>query len=164
MRILAVCGSLQAKSGNLVLLKAAAASMPPGVDFVLFDGLRDLPHFNPDIEASGVPESVTRWRLALTASDAVLIACPEYGFSLPGVLKNSIDWVIGSGELEQKVVAITAAVAGPERGRRGLQALRDSLSAVRATVVGGEPIAKGPGLESQVAALVRALVGSPPSA
>jgi NAD(P)H-dependent FMN reductase len=158
MRVLAVCGSLQAKSGNLALLKAAAASVPPGVDFVLFDGLRDLPHFNPDIEASGVPESVTRWRLALTASDAVLIACPEYGFSLPGVLKNSIDWVIGSGELEQKVVGITAAVAGPERGRRGLQALRDSLSAVRATVVGGEPIAKGPGLESQVAALVLALV------
>ena len=158
MRVLAICGSLQAKSGNLALLKTAAASMPPGVDLVLFDGLRDLPHFNPDIEASGVPESVTQWRLALTASDAVLIACPEYGFSLPGVLKNSIEWVIGSGELEQKVVAITAAVAGPERGRRGLQALRDSLSAVRVTIVGGEPITKGPGFETQVAALVQALV------
>ena len=105
-----------------------------------------------------MPESVTRWRLALAASDAVLIASPEYGFSLPGVLKNGIDWVIGSGELEQKVVGITAAVSGPERGRRGLQALRDTLSAVRATIVGGEPIAKGPGLESQVAALVRAVV------
>jgi chromate reductase len=158
MRVLAVCGSLQAKSGNLALLNAAAASMPPGVELVLFDGLRHLPHFNPDIEASAVPESVTQWRLALTASDAVLIASPEYGFSLPGVLKNSIDWVIGSGELEQKVVAITAAVAGQERGRRGLEALRETLSAVRAKIVGGEPIAKGPGLESQVAALVRALV------
>jgi NAD(P)H-dependent FMN reductase len=158
MRVLAVCGSLQAKSGNLALLNMAAASMPPGVELVLFDGLRDLPHFNPDIEASGVPKSVTKWRLALTASDAVLIASPEYGFSLPGVLKNAIDWVIGSGELEQKVVAITAAVAGPERGRRGLAALRNTLSAVRATILGGEPIPKGPELESQVAALVRALV------
>ena len=158
MRVLAICGSLQTKSGNLALLKTAAASMPPGVEVVLFDGLRNLPHFNPDIEASGVPESVTQWRLALTMSDAVLIASPEYGFSLPGVLKNSIDWVIGSGELEQKVVAITAAVNGPERGRRGLDALRDTLSAVRATIVGGEPIVKGPGLESQVAAFVRALV------
>ena len=73
-------------------------------------------------------------------------------------MKNDIDWVIGSGELEQKVVAITAAVAGPERGRRGLEALRHTLSAVRATIVGGEPIAKGPGLESQVAAPARALV------
>ena len=158
MRVLAICGSLQAKSGNLALLKTAAASMPPGVELVLFDGLRELPHFNPDIEATAVPESVTRWRLALSGSDAVLIACPEYGFSLPGVLKNGVDWVIGSGELEQKVVAITAAVAGPERGRRGLEALRDTLSAVRATIVGGQAIARGPGLESQVAALMRTLV------
>jgi NAD(P)H-dependent FMN reductase len=160
MRILGICGSLQAKSGNLALLKTIAESMPPGVELVLFDGLRHLPHFNPDIEASGVPESVTQWRLALAASDAVLIASPEYGFSLPGVLKNGIDWVIGSGELEQKVVAITAAVAGPERGRRGLEALRDTLSAVRTTIVGGDPIAKGPGLESQVAALAQALVAA----
>ena len=117
MRILAICGSLQAKSGNLALLHIAAASTPPGVELILFDGLRDLPHFNPDIEASRVPESVTQWRQALTDSCAVLIASPEYGFSLPGVLKNGIDWVIGSGELEQKVVAITAAVPAPGRGR-----------------------------------------------
>lgn len=161
MKVLAICGSLQAKSGNLALLKAAAAFVPPGVDLVLFDGLRDLPHFNPDVEASGVPESVTQWRQALAASDAVLIASPEYGLSLPGVLKNGIDWVIGSGEFEQKVVAITAAVAGPQRGRRGLEALRNTLSAVRATIVGGaEPIAKGPGLESQVAGLVQALLSA----
>jgi len=158
MRVLAVCGSLQPKSRNLALLNAVAASMPPGVELVLFDGLRDLPHFNPDIEASGVPESVTRWRLALSESDAVLIASPEYGFSLPGVLKNGVDWVIGSGELEQKIVAITAAVAGPGRGRRGLEALRMTLSAVRAIIVGGEPIAEGPGMEAQVAGLVRVLV------
>lgn len=158
MRVLAVCGSLQARSANLALLQTAAASMPPGVELVLFDGLRALPHFNPDIELTGVPESVTQWRSALTASDAVLIATPEYGFSLPGALKNGIDWVIGSGELEGKVVAITAVVPGPERGRRGLQALRDTLSAVRATIVGGEPIVRGPGLEAQVAVLVQALV------
>lgn len=160
MRVLAICGSLQARSGNLALLKLAAAAMPSGTELVIFDGIRHLPHFNPDIEASGAPESVTQWRLALAASDAVLIASPEYGFSLPGALKNGIDWVIGSGELEQKVVAITAAVAGPERGRRGLQALRETLSAVRATIVGGEPIATGPGLESRVAALVRVLLAA----
>jgi len=57
MRILAVCGSLQAKSENLALLNAAGAAVPLGVELVLFDGLRDLPHFNPDIEASGVPWS-----------------------------------------------------------------------------------------------------------
>jgi chromate reductase, NAD(P)H dehydrogenase (quinone) len=157
MRILAVCGSLKASSGNLALLKTAATLMPPGVDVVFFEGLGDLPHFNPDLEASGVPESVARWRRALSESHAVLIASPEYGFSLPGALKNAIDWVIGSGELEQKVVAITAATTSCERGRRGLQALRETLSAVRATIVGGEPIPTGVGLESEVAALAQEL-------
>jgi NAD(P)H-dependent FMN reductase len=158
MKVLGVCGSLQARSGNLALLKAAASSMPPGVEFVLFDGLRDLPHFNPDSAANGEPESVMRWRVALEGSDAVLIASPEYGFSLPGALKNGIDWVIGSGELERKIVAITAAVAWAGRGRRGLDALRDTLSAVRATIVGGEPISQGPGFDAEVAALVRKLL------
>lgn len=160
MKILAVCGSLQAKSSNLALLQAAAASAPSSVEFVLCDGLRDLPQFNPDIEASGTPESVRRWRQALAESHAVLIASPEYGFSLPGALKNGIDWVIGSGELEGKVVAITAAVPGPERGRRGLQALRDTLSAVRATIIWGEPIANGPEFGAQIATLVRVLIAA----
>ena len=158
VRILAVCGSLQTTSKNLVLLHAAAASAPSGVQLVLFDGVRDLPLFNPDIEASGVPESVRQWREALAEADAVLIASPEYGFSLPGALKNGIDWVIGSGELERKVVAITAATPASERGRRGLQALRDTLSALSVTLVGGEPIPLGPEFEARIAALVQTLI------
>jgi chromate reductase len=158
MKILAISGSLQAKSQNVALLELAAASAPTDVDFILSDALRDLPHFNPDLEAAGVPESVTRWRQELAECDAVLIACPEYGHSLPGVLKNGIDWAIGSGELEQKVVAITAAVPGLGRGRRGLQALGDTLAAVSATIVGGEPIPRGPGFEAQVTALVQSLI------
>jgi NAD(P)H-dependent FMN reductase len=158
MKILGLCGSLQAKSKNLVLLTLAASVAPPAVEVVVFDGVRDLPLFNPDTETSRAPESVVTWRQALDSSDAILIACPEYGFSLPGALKNAIDWVIGSGELERKVVAITAAVPGPERGRHGLQALRDTLTAVGATIVGGEPIAIGPDFERTVGALVLALV------
>jgi chromate reductase len=103
MKILAVCGSLQAKSANRTLLNTAATLTPSGVELVFFDGLGDLPHFNPDLEASRVPGSVTRWRQALSTSHAVLIASPEYGF------------------------------------------------------VGGTPIVIGPGLESQVAALLQTL-------
>jgi NAD(P)H-dependent FMN reductase len=158
VRILAVCGSLQAMSANLVLLHTAARSAPAGVEVVLFDGLRDLHHFDPDLEAKGVPPAVQRWRRALSDSDALLIASPEYGHSLPGVLKNGIDWVIGSGELERKVVAITASVPGPDRGRLGLKALGDTLGAVRATIVGGEPITRGPTFDSDVAELLRRLV------
>jgi chromate reductase, NAD(P)H dehydrogenase (quinone) len=158
VRILAVCGSLQAKSRNSELVELARSTAPRGVEVVSFDGLRDLPHFDPDLEAGGELEPVRRWRSALSASDAVLIACPEYGHSLPGVLKNAIDWVIGSGELERKVVAITAAVPSEERGRRGLQALADTLNAVRATIVGGEPIARGPDVSLRVAQLLANLV------
>jgi NAD(P)H-dependent FMN reductase len=158
MRVLALCGSLQSKSSNLELLQIVESLAPPGVEIVVYDGLRDLPHFDPDLEATGEPETVRRWRKAIAGSDALFIASPEYGHSLPGVLKNAIDWVIGSGELEGKIVAITASVPHPERGRRGLGALRDTLGAVSADVVGGEPIARGATFEAQVKDLVDRLV------
>jgi chromate reductase, NAD(P)H dehydrogenase (quinone) len=158
VRILGVCGSLQKKSANMTLLETAAAVAPEGVEVALFDGLRHVPLFDPDLEASGEPPAVSALRRAIAESDALLIASPEYGHSLPGSLKNAIDWLIGTGELERKVVAITASVPAPERGRRGLAALRDTLGAVSARVVGGEPIARGPSFEEEVAALVCALV------
>jgi chromate reductase, NAD(P)H dehydrogenase (quinone) len=158
VRVLAVCGSLQARSTNLSLLESAAASSPDGAEIVLFDGLRHLPLFNPDLEASGAPPSVLTWRRALIESDAVLIASPEYGFSLPGALKNAIDWTIGSGELNRKVVGVTAAVSHPGRGRGGLEALMNTLRAVDARIVGGQPIVRGSSFEGEIAALVRALM------
>ena len=160
VHILAICGSLQAKSSNLTLLHTAAAAAPEGVAISIFDGLRDLPHFNPDTEVVGEPPAVRAWREALAESDALLIASPEYGHSLPGALKNGIDWVIGTGELERKLVAITAAVPDTERGRLGLQALQQTLGAVSARIVGGEPIVRGPDFEREVAELVRALVAA----
>src|SRR4051794_18580521 len=108
MRIVGICGSLQGASSNLTLLRRAGELVteisPEAVVFELFDGVRDLPLFDPDIERDGdAPASVTAWRSALAHADALLIASPEYGHSLPGALKNAIDWVIGSGELEGKV-------------------------------------------------------------
>jgi len=159
MRILAICGSLQEKSANLTLLNTAVASAPEDVEVVVFDGLRQLPHFDPDVEARGEPPPAVRaWRRALAESEAVLIASPEYGHSLPGALKNGIDWVIGSGELERKVVAITSAVPAAERGLRGLQALRQTLGAVSARIVGGQPIVRNAAFENNVRDLVHALI------
>jgi chromate reductase, NAD(P)H dehydrogenase (quinone) len=160
VKILAICGSLQQKSSNIALLQHAIAAAPEGVEIALFDGLRALPHFNPDLESEAELPTVAEWRRALRGSEAVLIACPEYGHSLPGALKNGIDWVIGTGELERKVVAITAAVPAVERGRRGLKALADTLGAVSAKIVGGEPIARGPNFEREVGELVRALAAA----
>jgi chromate reductase, NAD(P)H dehydrogenase (quinone) len=158
VRILAISGSLQARSGNLALLEAAASAAPAGVEVVVFDGLRELPQFNPDLEERGPVPAVQAWRQALDASRGLLIASPEYGFSLPGALKNGIDWVIGTGELERKVVALTASVNHAERGGRGLRALQDTLAALSVTIVGGAPIVRGPSFDGEVAALLNALI------
>ncbi|HLK37621.1 MAG TPA: NAD(P)H-dependent oxidoreductase [Polyangiaceae bacterium] len=158
MRILGVSGSLKEGSGNFVLLETAAARAPVGVEVVIFDGIRNLPPFSPDLESPDTPAAVTLWKQAVAESDALLVASPEYGFSLPGVLKNAIDWIIGSGELERKVVAITAAVNHRERGRRGLEALAHTLRAVSARVVAGQPIARGPTFDADVVAVLDAIV------
>ena len=160
MRVVAICGSLQAESKNLDLLRLAQKLAPEGMVIEIFDGLRALPLFNPDIGTP--PASVTAWRLALTASDAVLIASPEYGHSLPGSLKNAIDWVIGTGELEGKVVALTASATGAGRGQLGLEALAQTLGAVSARIAFGEPILRGPGIEAAVSAMLADLRAARP--
>lgn len=158
MKILAICGSLQQKSSNLTLLGHAIAAAPSGVEIQLYDGLRHLPQFNPDLELDAPLPEVTELRRAIASSAALLIASPEYGHSLPGALKNAIDWLIGTGELERKIVAITAAVPAAPRGQRGLKALADTLGAVSANIVGGTPIARGPNFEREIGELVQALV------
>ena len=149
----------------MALLEQAKANAPPGVEVRIFDGLQLLPHFDPDIEAAGAaPNAVTAWRTAIAESDALLLASPEYGHSLPGALKNGIDWVIGSGELESKVVAVTAAVPIAERGRLGLAALCGTLGAVRAQIVFAEPIVRGPDFERAVRELMARLSATVTSA
>ena len=158
MKLLGICASLQARSSNLELLSDAATLMPDGVDFVIYRGLALLPFFNPDIEAAGTPTSVAEFRCVLSSADGLFIASPEYGFSLPGCLKNAIDWVIGSGELSDKPIAVTASVSSPARGQRGLKALLVTLSAVGARIVGGEPIVGGPAARDDLRTLVAALI------
>src|SRR5215475_4934437 len=158
IRVLGIVGSLGARSSNLTLLETAASVAPDGMDVMLYTGLGELPHFDPDVDPDDPPCAVHALRQAIAASDAVLIAAPEYGHSLPGVLKNAIDWLIGSGELEQKVVAITASVQSAERGRQGLAALRQTLGAVRAVIVSDEPIARGPASHAKMRDVLRKLI------
>ena len=158
IRILGIVGSLGARSSNLTLLEAAASLAPQGTEVVVYTGLAQLPYFDPDVEPDDAPSPVHALRQAIAASDAVLIAAPEYGHSLPGVLKNAIDWLIGSGELERKVVAITASVPSVDRGRQGLAALRQTLGAVRAVIVSDEPIARGSTSEATLRDVLRKLV------
>jgi NAD(P)H-dependent FMN reductase len=108
IRILAISGSLRRSSSNSSLLRAAVNLAPKGVEITLYDGLADLPHFNPDLEGSE-PSAVLDFRLQLERSDGVLISSPEYAHGVPGSLKNALDWVVGSGELVDKPVAMLNA-------------------------------------------------------
>jgi NAD(P)H-dependent FMN reductase len=104
-KILALCGSLRAASMNAALLRAAARLAPAGVSVELFTGLGDLPLFNPDLEAR-LPASAQRLHDAVAASDALLIASPEYAHGVTAVIKNALDWLVSFPPFVDKPVAI----------------------------------------------------------
>lgn len=112
MRILAVSGSLRSTSSNTALLRSGARLAPEGVEVRLYEGLAALPHFNPDLDdpdGQTTPSEVANLRSRLAASDGVIISCPEYVHGVPGAMKNAIDWVVSSGELYEKPVAMLNA-------------------------------------------------------
>jgi len=137
--VLGICGSLQPESSNAWLLERFARGCAEG-GFAWSERLDAIPHFNAALDVDPAPEPVTRFRQQLARAGAVLIASPEYGFGMPGSLKNALDWIVSSGELAAKPVAITCAAQGPERGRRGLAMLRQTLGAIDAQVLWDEPI------------------------
>jgi NAD(P)H-dependent FMN reductase len=108
MQILAISGSLRAASTNTVLLNAAAALAPENLKIIVYAGLADLPHFNPDLD-NDAPEAVKNFRSQLAKSAGVIISSPEYAHGVPGVLKNALDWLVASGELYEKPIALFSA-------------------------------------------------------
>jgi NAD(P)H-dependent FMN reductase len=109
MQILAISGSLRAASTNTTLLKAAAAMAPEDVTLSLYDGLGDLPPFNPDVDKDPAHAAVAEFRSQLRESAGVIYSTPEYAHGVPGALKNALDWVVASGELYEKPVALFSA-------------------------------------------------------
>ncbi len=115
MRILGISGSLRRDSHNTGLLRAAARALPPGAELVRFDGLAELPPFDEDADVTPGPAPVERLRAAIAEADAVLISTPEYNASVPGVLKNAIDWAsrpFPDNSLRGKPVAVVGASTG----------------------------------------------------
>ena len=91
-RLLAISGSVRRGSHNRELLRAAARALPPGAELVPWDGLARLPHYDADLDGADAPAEVEELRAALRAADGLLIATPEYNHSIPGSLKNALDW------------------------------------------------------------------------
>jgi chromate reductase, NAD(P)H dehydrogenase (quinone) len=115
VRILGISGSLRRGSHNTSLLRAAADLLPPGVELEIYEGIRDLPPYDPDLDTRLGHPAVARLRKAIASADGVLIATPEYNGSIPGVLKNALDWAsrpFPENSLRGKPVAVMGASTG----------------------------------------------------
>ena len=116
MKILGISGSLRKGSLNTQLLHAAQELAPQGIDIEIF-AINDIPLFNEDVQAQGFPASTLSFRERIAAADALLFATPEYNYSMPGVLKNAIDWA--SRPPIQPFAGKKAAIIGASMGALG---------------------------------------------
>jgi NAD(P)H-dependent FMN reductase len=135
VQILAVSGSLQDRSANSALIRAAQRMVPPGMELVVHPTLGTVPLLNPELDGDAAPAAVGALRAAFGSADGVLIASPEYGHSMPGLLKNALDWLVGSGELANMPVALVSASTTGGGGIRAQIALIQTLLAQAADVV-----------------------------
>jgi chromate reductase, NAD(P)H dehydrogenase (quinone) len=125
--LIGINGSLRSSSSNAALLRAVARVLPDGVVFRVYDGVGALPHFNPDLDAEGMepPPSVRELRELLIDARAIVISSPEYAHGVPGALKNLLDWLVSTGELVDKPVALLNAA--PVGGNYAQAALAETL-------------------------------------
>ena len=138
-RVLGISGSLRRDSHNTSLLRAAAEAAGPDIE--LYDGLKDVPPYDEDDDVHPRPAAVARLNAEIEAADAVLFSTPEYNSSIPGQLKNAIDWIsrpLATNALRNKPVAVVGASTGGFGAVWAQAELRKVLAATGARVVEGE--------------------------
>jgi chromate reductase len=145
MRVLGISGSLRHESHNSALLRAAAERLPAGAELVPYERLAEIPPYDEDVEVRDVPEPVGELREAILNADAVLIATPEYNHSIPGQLKNALDWAsrpAGKSALNGKPAAVVGASTGMFGAVWAQAELRKVLGAMGGRVLEAElPVA-----------------------
>jgi chromate reductase len=143
--ILGIAGSVRSGSHNAQLLRLAAEELPDGVELVVFDGLAEIPAFDQDLEDLS-PDAVDRLKAAIADADAVLIATPEYNASIPGALKNALDWVsrpLAASPIRTKPVAVIGASTSAFGAVWAQRELKKVLGVMGARVLDVElPVAK----------------------
>ena len=170
VKVLALVGSLRAASINRQLAELAAETAPNGVTVTVFEGLGDLPFYNEDIDNAEVPAPVVALREAAAEADAALVVTPEYNGSIPGVLKNAIDWLsrpFGNGALKDKPMAVVGGSFGRYGGVWAHDETRKSFAIAGPRVVEDLKLSvpfksldgKHPRENAEVAANLRDIVG-----
>ena len=170
VKVLVLLGSLRRESVNRQLVELAVEVAPAGVTLELFDRLGELPHYNEDIDNDDVSEPVVALRTAAADADAALIVTPEYNGSIPGVLKNAIDWLsrpFGNGALKGKPTAVVGVALGQYGGVWAHDETRKSFGIAGPRVVEDLKLSvatpafdgKHPRENAEVAATLRDIVG-----
>ena len=144
MRVLVIAGSLRAGSYNAALARAARTLAPEGMELELYEGLGDIPPYDQDVDQDGIetPPAVADLRSRIAGADALLVVTPEYNGSVPGGLKNAIDWASARHRgswLRNKTVAIAGASTGNYGAIWALQDVRRILGICGARVTNGVP-------------------------
>jgi chromate reductase, NAD(P)H dehydrogenase (quinone) len=132
MKLLAISGSLRIGSHNTAVLVAAKHLAPESVLIELFDGIGKLPFFNSDLEADNLPEEVAAFRQMIGDADGLLISSPEYARGVSGVMKNALDWLVGSYEFPGKPAAL---INTSPRATYALAALTLTLETMSANLI-----------------------------
>jgi len=127
--IFAILGSASTNSANEKLLRHLAHEIKHQFQLTIFDGLKTLPHFDPELSVTDPPPSVVAFRTAIEKADGVLICTPEYVFSVPSGLKNAIEWCVATTVFTDKPTALITASAHGQKGHEELQLLMQTLSA-----------------------------------
>jgi chromate reductase, NAD(P)H dehydrogenase (quinone) len=165
VKILAISGSLQAGSSNGAVLRVARSVAAAGTEVEIWDGLAAIPPFNPDDAGPPAPPPVEDLRARVAAAGGLLLATPEYAHGMPGVLKNALDWLVGTGELYGKRVAVLTGSPRPDGGAHARRWTEQTLGAQGAVVVSsgavfvrrGEPVDAAAARPDAAAAIAAAL-------
>ena len=138
MKVLGISGSLRRGSHNTALLRAVADLVGDGAELEIWDGLKEVPPYDEDDDVADGPAAVAGLRAAIAGADAVLFATPEYNSSVPGQLKNALDWVsrpLATSPLRNKPVAVVGASAGVFGAVWSQAELRKVLRAIGSRVI-----------------------------
>ncbi|MFD0939900.1 NADPH-dependent FMN reductase [Pedobacter boryungensis] len=128
-KIFAIIGSTRADSSNLRLVAKIKTLSTAIFDLTIFDGNASLPHFNPDLDHENPPESIVNFRNKIAEADGILICTPEYIFSLPGSLKNAIEWCVSTTVFSHKPVGLITASASGDKAQEELRLIMQTLEA-----------------------------------
>ncbi len=127
--ILAISGSLRAGSSNHAILRYLKAKTSSTIAFTIYDGLSNIPAFDPGIDNDTPPRAVKELRDQLADADGIIICSPEYAFGIPGALKNAIDWMVSSGSFVGKPTALITASTGGENAHASLLKVLGAIDA-----------------------------------